>query len=153
MYITVSGGDTSFEATGAEKFRVARLALLARQTYFHDVFPPLLERLERLPSIGHAVCSVWVTEHQIGSISLVLNKEHKDSPLAREIAQEFHTRGTKDMQWNGEALAVTFPPDETRSVAIEIRDYLPSTCRIEEVEEYVPAGTRKVHKVICTDEP
>jgi hypothetical protein len=114
---------------------------------------PLVARLVRLPSWSHVkMLSTFGDSY----LSLGLHPDHKDSPLAREIAQEFHAQGTKEAAYSGESLSVSFSiprqsgGEKDSPVALMVDNYLPATCRIETVEEFIPAHVGKVRKVVCT---
>lgn len=140
MYLNMEEGKTVEEVGMASLVESERSVARAREEFTSLL--PLFARLEALPSWGHvALVTSWGEEN----VTLHLSREHKTSPLPREIAQEFHATGVKE------------PADGTLAVRYElprlnllVAGYLPETCRVEYVEEYIPAHTGRVAKVVCT---
>jgi len=88
------------------------------------------------------------------SVSLFLKRDRKDSPLPREIAQLTHSQGKKSA--GEESLEVSFviPRVNAKGKGVDmyvtVNGYLPATCRIERIEEYIPGHVGYVNKVVCT---
>lgn len=108
---------------------------------------PTLRRLQGLPSWEHVtMVHVWTT----GDLRLVLHPDHQDSPLPREIAQEFHVTGRKELGHRG--LQVTYQiPMANGFLPLAVMGYIPATCLIVETEEHIPAHVGKVRKVVCSE--
>ena len=101
---------------------------------------PALSRLVKLPSWGEVKSLSFYND------KLDIYLARPDSALPREIAIEFEAKGDKYSL--GEALYVHF---DLGNVLLDVNGYVPATCKIVEVEEYVPGEIRKVKKVVCTE--
>ena len=118
--------------------------LTARHTLVRETVLPLLKDLMELPSWG----DVRVLALYRRSLYLYLRADRKDSPLPREITQAFHVRGDKSVVVD-DALSVKFHFPAHR-LHMMVEGYLPATCRIERIEEYIPAHMGYVNKIVCT---
>ena len=103
---------------------------------------PVLKTLGALPSWG----DVRAVSGYVMSLTLYLRGDAKASHLPREIAQAFHAMGRKSAA--DDTLSVDY--DLPGGVSLTVNGYLPATCRIERVQEYIPAHTGWVSKVVCT---
>lgn len=139
MYLTVETGKTIEEQGMAALVESERTVAQAREDFISLL--PLFARLEALPSWGHVGVVSTFGEY----VTLALSRDHKASPLPREIAQEFHATGHKEP--GEDTLSVRF---ELPRVNLVVSGYLPATCRIEYVDEYIPAHHGRVAKVVCT---
>lgn len=141
MYIETVEGQSITELAHIALTRAEEALTNSRDDF--NALLPTFTRLERLPSWGHVkAISSWGSH-----VSLYLKSEHRDSPLPREIAQEFHARGEKQAGEN--ALSVQFTLGEGAAY-LSVEGYLPTTCRIERVSEYIPAHQGWVNKIVCT---
>jgi hypothetical protein len=114
----------------------------------------MLNKLAELASWAHVASISVGGTREYPALTLYLDSAHKDSPLPREIAQRFHALGTKEAHWDGSGLDVSFgikgEGEDGVVYRLNVTGYLPATCRIETVEEFIPAHVGKVHKVVCT---
>ena len=118
----------------------------AKLLHYSQHVRPLLTRLETLPSWSDVRVFSFYSG---GPLSLFLASKHKDSTLVREIAFEFEVTGVK--QADDSSLSVTFA---MTPIAIEVLGYVPASCAIVEVEEWVatvPGHSRTVRKVVGGD--
>lgn len=149
MYLNVETGKTVEEAGMALLEQCERARAETRAEFI--ALLPLFGQLERLPSWSHILTII-----QFGKrITLYLKAEHQDSSLPREIAQKFHATGYKESGTVGGTLAVRYdlPLEVTGElVNVAVTGYLPKTCRVEYVEEFIPAHYSKVPKVVCPSE-
>jgi len=117
--------------------------LTARHTLVRETVLPLLKDLMELPSWG----DVRVLALYRRSLYLYLRADRKDSPLPREITQAFHVRGDKSVVDDALSVQFHFP---AHGLHMMVEGYLPATCRIERIEEYIPAHMGYVNKIVCT---
>lgn len=127
-------------ATRALRFKSALLDLAQLQL--------ILEKLPSYAHIGNFGVGTSYSEESRAEVRVYLSSEHKDSPLARELAQALGVNGKKSPGWAGDSLNVSYT---WRGVLIEVSNYLPQTCTVVEEEVDVPAHKKKVRKVICSN--
>jgi len=131
------------DRAGLEFQRQIADLITSRDSFFSSAVP-ILERLVTLPSWG----DVKSLSSYGDKVDLYLSIDKRDSALPREIAMEFGAKGEK--RPGGDTLYVHF---DLGTVRLDVNGYVPTTCKIVEVEEYVPGEIRKVKKVVCTEEP
>lgn len=145
MWINVEADKNIVDECSAQLDREAEALTRTRET-FERALAPVLSRVQTLPSWGH-VRAVSVMGYQtMLNLTLYLASNQKDSPLPREVAQEFHATGNKSAGEN--ALSVSYHLEGEVFLCIE--GYLPATCRLERAEEYIPGHVGYVNKVVCT---
>lgn len=151
MYLIVNHNTNLLAQCFEELDRQEQIVAEVRQVFVEEVHP-VLQRLTALPSWEHVSSIAASGGRAYPHLVLYLNPKHKDSPLCREIAREFHVLGEKEP--SDSSLQVTYLLDavspEAAHFTLIVYGYLPASCHIEYVEEYIPAHVGKVPKVVCT---
>lgn len=110
----------------------------------------LLGFVEGIEDVGHLSTSEYGESF---NIDLYLSADKKSSPLVHKLAQHFGVRFEKSPDLYGSLSASATIETAQEKVALTVRNYLPATCRVEEVEEEIPEDqvkrTRVVRKVVC----
>lgn len=146
MYLHLTIDHTREVLAQAEEDMIREVKNLAEaHADFRNQVAPVLATLQALPSWADVVA----LDSNSGYLSLTLHKDRKDSPLPREIAQAFHAKGIKRAT-GAHGLQVDFT---LAAVYLCVSNYLPATCRVETVEEWIPAHHGAVQKVVCTGGP
>jgi hypothetical protein len=117
-----------------------------------SVIRRLLDRVAALPSVGHvSAVTIGTVYHKdsLAEVRLYLAPEYAESPLIRELVREFGVKAEKAPHWDQTSLQATFIVD---GIEFMVNGYKPSTCRIVETEEEVPATKRIVRRIVCDDE-
>ena len=111
---------------------------------------PILEALLAIPGHEHvgvvSVSGNWKAPYK-PTITLYLRDSAKASPFVREIVKALHIPAKKTPSGNG--ILCEF---DILGVTLSVMGYLPEDCRIEYVEEVIPAHTERRSKVICKKE-
>lgn len=117
----------------------------------------VLRVLRTLPAADD-LASVTVSRAYYGGPGLVvycrLKTERRDSPIIRQAALLLGINFTKRQGTQGLSATGIVGPAGTEHPAsrieVHFEGYVPATCKVEEVEEYVPGHSVKRLKVTCT---
>ena len=111
----------------------------------------LLSQIDALPSsedVGSVSVGYSYMEDADAEVTLYLKEDRQESPLIRDLARAFHLTLTKSKHWDESSLDAEALVDRVR---LKVSGYKPSTCRIVEEVEDVPATRKTVKRIVCDD--